>query len=35
VKDKKGVEARGNTSTGQKADTLDFTPSKPELTTNH
>ena len=35
VKDKKGEEARGATSTGQKADTLDFTPTKPELTSNH
>jgi hypothetical protein len=35
VKDKKGEESRGATSTGQKADTLDFTPTKPELTTNH
>jgi hypothetical protein len=35
VKNKKGEMTRGQTSTGQKADTLEFEPSKPELTTNH
>jgi hypothetical protein len=32
VKDKK---SRGQTSTGQNSETVDFTPNKPELTTNH
>ena len=35
VKDKKGKDDRGSTSTGQNAETIDFTPNKPELTTNH
>lgn len=32
---KKDVKARGKTDTGQTADSIDFKPNKPELTTNH
>jgi len=35
IKNKKGEMTRGKTSTGQPTDTLDFTPTKVELTTNH
>lgn len=35
VKDKKGEMTRGQTSTGQRADAVEVTPTKIELTTNH